>query len=244
MILPFLTSRHARKKVFAWLIDPDKCPDDHLASQMAVAGETGVDLIFVGGSLVSMHVDVLIRKIKALTDIPVVLFPGSPLQLSNEADAVLLLSLISGRNPEYLIGNHVIAAPFLKESGLEIIPTGYMLVNGGEQTSVSYMSNTQPIPADKTDIALATAIAGEMLGLKVIYLDAGSGAHSPVPLEMISVISAAISLPLIVGGGIRSPEDVRNAYESGADVVIVGNAVEDSRLLLGQMIIERDRFNN
>jgi phosphoglycerol geranylgeranyltransferase len=243
MILHYLKSLKGRKKAFAWLIDPDKCNDEHITSQLLIANDTGVDFIFVGGSLVFNHVDQVITKVKSLSKIPVVLFPGSPLQISSQADAILMLSLISGRNPEYLIGNHVVAAPFLRESGLEIIPVGYMLINGGQQTSVSYMSNTQPIPQAKPDIALATAMAGEMLGLKVIYLDAGSGALNPVPLKMISMISSEVQVPLMVGGGITTPADVRNAYEAGADVVIVGNATEDSESCLGELVVERDRFN-
>jgi len=243
MILHNLTRLKGHKKAFAWLVDPDKYDHEHLSSQLDIANETGVDLIFVGGSLISNHIDRLITRIKSLSRIPVILFPGSPLQICSQADAILLLSLISGRNSEYLIGNHVVAAPFLRESGIEIIPTGYMLINGGQQTSVSYMSNTQPIPADKPDIALATALAGEMLGLKVIYLDAGSGAQNPVPSNMIVMISSQISLPVLVGGGIRTPADVRNAYESGADLVVAGNATENNRNRLGELIIERDRFN-
>lgn len=243
MILHYLKELKNSKKAFAWLIDPDKCDDVHISSQLAVANDTGVDLILVGGSLIFNHTDQLITKIKSLSQIPVVLFPGSTLQISPQADAVLLLSLISGRNPEYLIGNHVIAAPFLRESGIEIIPTGYMLINGGQQTSVSYMSNTQPIPSNKPDIAMATAMAGEMLGLKVIYLDAGSGAVHPVPINMIASVASEIHVPLLVGGGIRTPADVRQAYESGADAVIVGNATEKSRNLLRELIVERDRFN-
>lgn len=244
MIQPYLNGLKGRKKAFAWLIDPDKGNNEHLSSQLEVARVTGVDMIFVGGSLIFNHVEHLIARIKMQSQIPVVLFPGSLLQLSSQADAILLLCLISGRNPEYLIGNHVVAAPFLRESGLEIIPTGYMLIYGGQQTSVSYMSNTQPIPADKPDIAVATAMAGEMLGLKVIYLDAGSGALNPVPPAMIAAIASGISLPVLVGGGIRTPSDVRNAYESGADVVIVGNATENDQDRLGELIVERDRFNN
>lgn len=243
MILSYLQSLKGHKKSFAWLIDPDKCDDEHMSSQLAQANDAGLDMIFVGGSLIFNHVDQLISKIKSLSRIPVILFPGSPLQISSRADAILLLSLISGRNPEYLIGNHVISAPFLRDSGLEIIPTGYMLINGGQQTSVSYMSNTQPIPPDKTDIALATAIAGEMLGLRVIYLDAGSGALNPVPPKMIASLASEIQAPLLVGGGIRTAAEVRSAYESGADVVIVGNALENSRIGLGELIAERNRFN-
>lgn len=243
MILPLLQNLKNQKKAFAWLIDPDKCDDSIINCQLEIAKESAIDLILIGGSLISNHIDQLITRIKSAVGIPVILFPGSPLQLSSSADAILLLSLISGRNPEYLIGNHVISAPLLRKSGVEIISIGYMLINGGRQTSVSYMSNTQPIPSDKIDIALATAIAGEMLGLKVIYLDAGSGAINPVPKEMIASISSEISLPLMVGGGIRTPTDVRMAYQSGADVVIVGTAAENSGSDLRDLVAERDRFN-
>jgi putative glycerol-1-phosphate prenyltransferase len=244
MILPFLNNLKGCQKALAWLIDPDKWEENFLSGQLSEAREAGIDLIFVGGSLVSNHIDQLITKIKSEIEIPVVLFPGSPLQLSTKADGMLLLSLISGRNSEYLIGNHVIAAPFLWESGIEIIPTGYILVNGGQQTSVSYMSNTQPIPPEKPDIALATAMAGEMLGLKVIYLDAGSGAHNPVPLKMISMVSQKINLPIIIGGGMRTAADIRNAYKSGADLVVVGSAIENRQCRLSELIAERDSFNN
>ncbi|MFA6127394.1 MAG: geranylgeranylglyceryl/heptaprenylglyceryl phosphate synthase [Bacteroidales bacterium] len=243
MILSYLIGLKGTKKALAWLIDPDKYDTENFWIQMESVGDIGVDLILVGGSLISNHVDNLIAAIKSKTSIPVILFPGSPLQLSSQADAILLLSLISGRNSEYLIGNHVISAPFLRKSGIEILPTGYMLVNGGQQTSVSYMSNTQPIPADKPDIALATAMAGEMLGLKVIYLDAGSGAQNPVPAKMIEVISTEINLPIIVGGGIRTSDDVRKAYQAGADVLVIGNATESSQNCLEELIAERNRFN-
>lgn len=243
MILKYLEGLKGRKKAFGWLIDPDKCEEGHIQTQLAVANDAGVDVILVGGSLIFNHVNQLITKIKSLSTIPVVLFPGSTLQISKQADAILLLSLISGRNPEYLIGNHVIAAPFLKESRLEVIPTGYMLINGGQQTSVSYMSNTQPIPSDKPDIAMATAMAGEMLGLRVIYMDAGSGALQPVPSKIIAAVASEIKGPLVIGGGIRTPEDVRNAYDSGADLVIVGNATENRGDRLGELILVRDRFN-
>jgi putative glycerol-1-phosphate prenyltransferase len=243
MILEQITHLKGKKKAFAWLIDPDKYENESIIAQIELAIESGVDYIFVGGSLIHNHVDDLIGKVKSFSAIPVILFPGSILQLSSKADAILLLSLISGRNPEYLIGNHVIAAPFLRKSGLEIIPTGYMLVDGGQQTSVSYMSNTMPIPSDKPDIALATAMAGEMLGLKVIYMDAGSGAKNPVPLKMISLIASEVMVPVLVGGGIRTPSEVRSVYESGADLVIVGNAAESNHGLLKEMIRERDRFN-
>lgn len=244
MILQLFTRFKTGLKGLVWLIDPDKWNREDIADQVGVANELGVDLIFVGGSLIFKPVDLLIDFVKEHTRIPVVLFPGSPLQISAKADATLFLSLISGRNPEYLIGNHVIAAPFLKESGLEVIPTGYVLIDGGFQTSVSYMSNTLPIPADKADIVLATALAGEMLGLKVIYLDAGSGARNPVSSRVISTVASQISLPLMVGGGIRTAHEARSAYQAGADILVVGNAAENSRKCIGEMIHERNLFNN
>lgn len=244
MILTQIAALKGSKKAFAWLIDPDKCNDCYISSQIELANESAVDFIFVGGSLIYNHVDDIITRVKSSSKIPVVSFPGSPLQLSTKADAVLLLSLISGRNPEYLIGNHVIAAPFLRKSKIEIIPTGYILVDGGQQTSVSYMSNTQPIPSDKPDIAQATAMAGEMLGLRVIYMDAGSGAKMPVPLKMISSVASVVDIPVVVGGGMRTPEAVREAYTAGADIVVVGNAAEADPGLLKQMTLERDRFNS
>ena len=172
------------------------------------------------------HVEKWIDLVKSSTSIPVVLFPGNTLQICPKADAILFLSLISGRNPEMLIGKHIIAAPYLRSTSLEIIPTGYMLIDSGKQTAASYMSNSQPIPADKTDIAVCTAMAGEMLGLRVIYLDAGSGAINPVSELMIREVKNNISAPLIVGGGIDSPEKAIKACKAGADIIVVGNAIE------------------
>ncbi|MEA3317761.1 MAG: geranylgeranylglyceryl/heptaprenylglyceryl phosphate synthase, partial [Bacteroidota bacterium] len=193
------------KKLFALLIDPDKYSDTDLIRVIKNANKSDVDLIFVGGSLLSTSIDKTIETIKNNTTIPVILFPGSVLQISSKADAILLLSLISGRNPDLLIGNHVIAASQIKKSKLDVIPTGYILVNGGKSTSVEYMSNTKPIPADKTDIAIATAMAGEMLGLKTIYLEAGSGADNSLKTEMIKKVKQNINIPLIVGGGLNTP---------------------------------------
>jgi putative glycerol-1-phosphate prenyltransferase len=174
--------------------------------------------------------------------VPVVLFPGSNLYIHSDADGILFLSLISGRNPEFLIGQHVVAAPLLKASGLEILPTGYMLVDGGKPTTVSYISNTQPIPADKADIAACTAMAGEMLGQQLLYLDAGSGAENPVSPGMISAVKKATSLPLLAGGGIRSGEQARNAWEAGADCIVIGNVLESNPGLLEDFIRIRDSF--
>ena len=217
------------KKKFVVLIDPDKPSDNEIINIVEKSKNAGVDFFFVGGSLLTTDsLDNCIKLIKKHSDIPVLIFPGNSLQISKWCDGFLLLSLISGRNSEMLIGRHVIAAPYLKLYGNEIIPTGYMLIDGGKQTSVSYMSNTTPIPHDKDDIAMCTALAGEMLGLKIIYLDAGSGAINPVSTEMISKVKQTIEVPLIVGGGINTPEKAAAAAKAGADIVVVGNALEKS----------------
>ena len=221
----FLTSQ----KQLAVLIDPDKLSDNQFAEISKIAGEAGVNFLFVGGSLLTS--DTLFRCIRILkenSEIPVVLFPGNTYQVSRNADAMLFLSLISGRNPDMLIGMHVIAAPYIKLSGLETIPTGYMLIDSGKPTSVTYMSNSMPIPRDKKDIAACTAMAGEMLGLRLIYMDAGSGADVPVSEEMISFVKGSIEAPLIVGGGVRNPEIVEKVYRAGADTVVVGNHFEEN----------------
>lgn len=223
-----ILSESSRKK-FVVLIDPDKPTDDQIIEIVERSNEVGVDLFFVGGSLLTTDsLDNCIRLIKKHSDIPVLIFPGNSLQISKWCDGFLLLSLISGRNSEMLIGHHVIAAPYLKLYGNEIIPTGYMLIDSGRQTSVSYMSNTTPIPHDKDDIAMCTALAGEMLGLKVIYMDAGSGAINPISDEMIYKVKNTISIPLIVGGGINTVEKAAAAAKAGADIVVVGNVLEKS----------------
>lgn len=215
------------KKQLAILVDPDKCDTEGLRKTAEVAEATGTDYLFVGGSLLTRdNMDTSIKVLKESGEVPVIIFPGSMLQISSHADALLLLSLISGRNPEMLISNHVVAAPLIRSSGLEVIPTGYILVESGKITSVLYMSNTLPIPFDKTDIAVCTAMAGEMLGLKIIYMDAGSGALQGVPMEMVRAVRQNIKIPLIVGGGIRTPEDALETWDSGADLVVVGNAAE------------------
>ena len=218
------------------LIDPDKVDSPSLSSLVQKAVHSGVDYFFVGGSLVvSDHLDECILQIKKESSIPVILFPGSPSQLSRHADALLYLSLISGRNPELLIGQHVISAPFVKKSGLEIISTGYMVIDGGAPTTVSYISGAAPIPADKAEIALCTAMAGEMLGQKLIYMDAGSGARKPITDEMIAVVAQHIEVPLVVGGGIRDAEKAYRNCKAGADVIVVGNAIEKEPSLLEEL---------
>lgn len=224
------------QKGFAVLIDPDKVTSSSLSLLVARAAEAKADYLFVGGSLViSDTLDSCILQIKKECSIPVILFPGSPSQISKHADALLYLSLISGRNPELLIGQHVISAPFVKRSGLEIISTGYMVIDGGAPTTVSYISNATPLPADKPDIALCTAMAGEMLGKKLIYMDAGSGAKKPITEEMIAAVSKNIEVPLIVGGGIRDAEKAYLNCKAGADVIVIGNAIEKDLTLVKEM---------
>ncbi len=224
------------RKSFAVLIDPDKVDASTIDKIVNSSVKAKVDFFFIGGSLViSSHLDECIQQIKASCDIPVVLFPGSPSQVSKYADALLYLSLISGRNAELLIGQHVLSAPFVRNSGLEIMPTGYIVVDGGAPTTVSYISNAAPIPSDKTDIAMCTAMAGEMLGMKLIYMDAGSGAKHPITEKMIEKVSSSVQLPIIVGGGIIEPEKAYLNCKAGADIVVVGNAIEKDASLINEM---------
>jgi len=224
------------KKSFAVLIDPDKVQPTVLDELIDLSVSAKVDYLLVGGSLViSNHLDDCIKQIKQNCSIPVILFPGSPSQVSKYADALLYLSLISGRNPELLIGQHVVSAPFVKQSGLEIIPTGYIVVDGGAPTTVSYISNAAPVPSDKNDIAMCTAMAGEMLGMKLIYMDAGSGAKRAIGEKMIEVVANNISVPLIIGGGIIEPEKAYLNCKAGADVIVVGNAIEKDASLIKEM---------
>ncbi|HYG51474.1 MAG TPA: geranylgeranylglyceryl/heptaprenylglyceryl phosphate synthase [Flavobacteriales bacterium] len=230
-----IQSREQSQKWLAVLVDPDKMKTPELLKQFIGSCEYAkVDLILVGGSLLlNDSLYECISVIKSTTHIPVVIFPGSPLQISDKADAILFLSLISGRNPELLIGNHVTVAPYLKKTGIEILPTGYILVDCGNATTVSYISNTQPIPYHKPEIAAVTALAGEMLGLKLIYVDGGSGAQKPVSQKCLELIKQQTSVPLITGGGIRSLDDAQKAWNAGADVVVVGTAFEnDPQLIL------------
>lgn len=230
----FVERKRAGKKCFAVLIDPDKVDNSKLDLLITLGEEAGVDYFFLGGSLViSNHLDACVQHIKAQSAIPAILFPGSPSQISHYADALLYLSLISGRNPELLIGQHVISAPLVKQSGLEIMPTGYMVIDGGAPTTVSYISNAAPIPADKNEIAMCTAMAGEMLGMKLIYMDAGSGARKPITEGMIEKVAGTIEAPLIIGGGITDPEKAYRNCKAGADVIVVGNAIEkDPNLIM------------
>ena len=227
--------RHG-KKSFAVLIDPDKVNDGKMQSLIGLSVSAKVDYFLVGGSLViSNYLDECVQYIKRSCNIPVILFPGSPSQVSKYADALLYLSLISGRNPELLIGQHVISAPVVKNSGLEIMSTGYIVIDGGAPTTVSYISGAAPLPSDKNEIAMCTAMAGEMLGMKLIYMDSGSGAKRAVTESMIETVSKSIAVPLIVGGGITDPEKAYLNCKAGADVIVVGNAIEKDESLIAEM---------
>jgi putative glycerol-1-phosphate prenyltransferase len=236
-IYPSLCERKSNgKKSFAVLIDPDKVNDKKMQQLVKLAVAARVDYFLVGGSLViSNYLDECVQFIKHNCAIPVLLFPGSPTQVSKYADALLYLSLISGRNPELLIGQHVVSAPVIKQSGLEIISTGYMVIDGGAPTTVSYISNATPIPADKNEIAMCTAMAGEMLGMKLVYMDAGSGAKRAITESMIEKVAACIEVPLIIGGGITDPEKAYLNCKAGADIIVVGNAIEKDASLIMEM---------
>ncbi len=231
-----VTKKQKGQKSFAVLIDPDKVNKILLDEITNLSVQAHVDYLFVGGSLVvSNHLDDCIQHIKQNCDIPIILFPGSSSQISRYADALLYLSMISGRNPELLIGQHVISAPFVKQSGLEIISTGYMVIDGGAPTTVSYISNALPIPSDKNEIAMCTAMAGEMLGMKIIYMDAGSGAKRAITESMIEKVAKCIEVPLVIGGGITSAEKAYLNCKAGADIIVVGNAIEKNAAMIKEI---------
>ena len=236
-IYPSLCERKTNgRKSFAVLIDPDKVDNEKMHRLLELAHVAKVDYFLVGGSLViSNYLDTCVQFIKKNSKIPVILFPGSHTQVSKYADALLYLSLISGRNPDLLIGQHVISATAVRKSGLEILSTGYMVIDGGAPTTVSYISNASPLPADKDDIAMCTAMAGEMLGMKLIYMDAGSGAKRPITESMIKTVSNHISVPLFIGGGITNPEKAYLNCKAGADIIVVGNAIEKDESLIMEM---------
>ncbi len=231
-----VAKKKAGKTSLAILIDPDKTSNRQLDAQVRHGIDAEIDYFFVGGSLIVNNVlDEYLTHIREQCDIPLILFPGNSFQLSHRADAILFLSLISGRNADLLIGKHVVTAPYLKTSPLEVLSTGYMLIDGGIDTTVSYISNTKPIPAQKTDVAICTAMAAEMLGMKLIFMDAGSGARNPVTTAMIEAVSNIVDVPLIVGGGIRDAEKAWANARAGADVIVVGNATEDNPSLIGEI---------
>lgn len=224
-----LSIRQKRGAGYLVLIDPDNVSDGELPRFVREATEAGVDGFLVGGSLVMTNeFERHLLTIKDNTSVPVVIFPGSLFQVSPLADAILFLVLISGRNPEHLIGNQVLAAPMIRKMGLEAISTGYMLIGSGKVTSAEFISNTKPIPANKPDIALAHALAAETIGMKVLYLDAGSGADAPIPDRMVGTIARHCPLPMIVGGGIRTPDEARSKVEAGASFVVTGTVTEEN----------------
>ena len=224
-----IQAKSKNNKLLAILVDPDKIVWDNLDQLLFKIKQSPATHIFIGGSLVeSNRLDELILKIKQNSSLPIVLFPGNPSQISTHADGILFLSLISGRNPDYLIEHQVKAAAILKNSNLEIIPTGYILIESGSETAVEKVSKTKPIKRNNIDLATHTAIAGEMMGNKFIYLEAGSGANNAVTLEMIKNVSQNINIPLIVGGGIRDLQGIQNAYNAGADFVVIGTAFENN----------------
>lgn len=225
------------KKQLAILVDPDKYWVDEISLLLSLLKQHKPDFIFVGGSTNGKSIDPFITHLKgAILDIPIVLFPGNASQFSEKADAMLYLSLISGRNADYLIGQHVLSAAQIRSSDVSVFSTGYILVESGSMTSVEYISNTKPIPRNKKDIAVATAMAGELLGNQLIYLEAGSGAQLCVPNDMITAVKAAVRVPLIVGGGIKSAAQLKNAFNEGADVVVVGNVLEEQPGLLKDFV--------
>ena len=222
-----IQSKVERQKLLAILLDPDKVVLEHLSDLISKINQSPATHIFIGGSQVTTTIlDELIVKIKQNCNLPIVLFPGNPSQISDKADAILFLSLISGRNPDYLIEHQVNAVPKLKQTDLEIISTGYILIESGTETAVERISKTKPLDRDHIDYVVQTAQTGEMLGNKLIYLEAGSGAKQAVPLKMIKKVAQNIEIPLLVGGGIVDLQGIHNAYRAGADLVVIGTAFE------------------
>jgi putative glycerol-1-phosphate prenyltransferase len=222
-------------RLFALLLDPENHTPESVRALFGAVGERPVDLVLVGGSLVSRPVEPVLRAVREAVTLPVVLFPGSLLQLSGEADALLMLNLISGRYPEYLAGNQVTAALMIRTLGLEVIPTGYILMGGGAGTAVEVISNTHPLPERKKEIILATALAGEYMGSRLIYLEKGSGADSPPDADLIRAVRELLTVPLITGGGITDAATADKLFRAGADMVVVGNAIEENISLVKEM---------
>ena len=238
-----LQNKEENRKMIAVLLDPDQCRGSLLASTIAALKSNVPDFIFVGGSHALASTDSLIELLKEETKARIVLFPGNASQFSTKADALLYLSLLSGRNAEFLIGQHITSAIAIKKSEIEVIPTGYILIDGGKPSSVEYISNTRPIPSDKKAIALSTAIAAELLGMKLIYLEAGSGADFPVTSDLIETVKSGLNIPLIVGGGIKSVEQLTMAFDAGADLVVVGNIFESYPTKIAQFVECTFNFN-
>ncbi|MFY0643918.1 MAG: geranylgeranylglyceryl/heptaprenylglyceryl phosphate synthase [Bacteroidia bacterium] len=231
--------------MIAVLMDPDKASKEAIVKLAEHPAFQSVDFVFVGGSLVTEgQMSVCLESLKEHTNKPLIIFPGNPNQIDSQADSILLLSLISGRNPDLLIGKHVESAQQLKKSGLEVIPTSYILIDGGKTTTVSYISNTIPIPQDKPDIASSTALAGELLGYKLCYMDCGSGAKWPVHPDLIKKVKQEINVPLIIGGGIRTKNQAEAIFKAGADIVVVGNKLEEDPQFLEDLVLAKHQFNS
>lgn len=236
-ILNYLQNAKKNKhQLLAVLLDPDKISLEKLPIVVQIINESKIHLIFVGGSLLFKNrLDEFVQIVKTNTQLPVILFPGNALQISDKADGILFLSLISGRNPEFLIGNQVVAAPLLKQTNLEILSTSYLLIESGRETTASYISNTKPIPRHKPEIAMATALAGEMLGHQLIYLDGGSGAEQTVPCSFIKTVNENCQNPIIVGGGIKTKKQLEDAFKNGATIVVIGTAFENNNNLFNNL---------
>lgn len=227
-----IETRAKRGGGFLLLLDPDRISQREYLRLAEAAQESGVDAILIGSSFVlRSNFPTAVQAIKEVTDLPVIIFPGSITQITEHADAILFTSLLSGRNATYLIDEQVKGAPIIKEAGIEPIPTGYLLIESGNLTSVQFISGSSPIPNNKSEIAAAHALAAEYLGMKLVYLEAGSGAKVPVPIEMVREVSSYISIPIIVGGGLKTPESVADRIEAGASFVVVGNHFESDRNL-------------
>ena len=224
-----ITDASNQQKKLAVLIDPDHINNEQLQRIVDLSNQANISYFFIGGSLIVKDcLDEVLTYIKSNSQIPTIIFPGNNLKINEKADGLLFLSLISGRNPEYLIGKHIVSAPYLKQSSIETISTGYMLIESGQPTSVSYVSHTQPIPADKPDIAYCTAAAGELLGMQLIFMDAGSGAKNPISTNMIKKVKSDLEIPLIIGGGIQSIDKIKANFEAGADIQVIGNYIEQN----------------
>ncbi len=232
-----LASISKREKLLAVLIDPDKMMPEDISGFIQKVNNSKITHVFVGGSKVEESItDILVTKITQHTSLPIVLFPGDITQISKNADALLFLSLISGRNSDYLIGKHVAAVSMLRHTNLEVIPTGYVLIENGKKTSVQKETQTQPMPRNNIQHIIDTAIAGEFLGMKFIYLEAGSGATHPIDSVMISKVKNSLNIPLIIGGGIRSKHQLEQAYNAGADLVVIGTAFEEDESFFKELV--------
>ncbi len=238
-----LLNRESGKKMFAVLIDPEKSFERNFASVVAALKVATPDFVFIGGSHTLRSCESIIEILKEEINSDILLFPGDASQFAPNADALLYLSLISGRNPDFLIGQHVKSSLAIADSGIEVIPTAYILIDGSRLSAVEYISNTRAIPRDKAEITLSTAMAGELLGMRLTYLEAGSGAAVPVPAELISFVSEHIMSPLIVGGGITSLNDLSAAYDAGADIIVVGNAFERNPTRIIEFVNWVDEYN-